>query len=59
MKIIQLENVNKILQRHIENYIACDEEARIMLDRKKRMTELLETVTSKISKTESAIAHLF
>lgn len=25
MKILQLENVNKALQKHIEEYISCDE----------------------------------
>ena len=51
MKILQLENVNKVLQKQIETYINCDEEARILLDRKQKMTELLQTIGSKLSKT--------
>lgn len=58
MKILQLENVNKALQKNIEEYIACDEQARYLLDRKQKMTEILQTVGVKLSKTESAIAHL-
>lgn len=30
-----------------------------MLDRKQKMSELLQTVGTKINKTESAIVHLF
>lgn len=58
MKILELESVNKTFQKQIETYINCDEEARILLDRKQKMTELLQSVGSKLSKTESAIAHL-
>lgn len=38
MKILQMEAVNKSMQKHIEEYIACDEEARMLLDRKQKMT---------------------
>lgn len=58
LKILQLESVNKVLQKQVENYINCDEEARIILDRKQKMSELLQTVSTKLNKTESAIAHL-
>lgn len=51
LKILQLESVNKVLQKQVENYINCDEEARIILDRKQKMSELLQTVTTKLSRT--------
>lgn len=38
MKILQMEAVNKSMQKHIEEYISCDEEARMLLDRKQKMT---------------------
>jgi hypothetical protein len=52
------ERVNKELQKEVENYIECDEEARGMLNRKEAMRGLLEQVTSKLHKTEEQIAHL-
>jgi hypothetical protein len=42
----------------VENYIACDEEVRSMLNRKEAMRGLLEEVCTKLSKTEEQIAHL-
>jgi len=58
LSILEYEKINKDLQQEVENYIACDEEARAMLNRKDSMRGLLEQVTSKLQKTEEQIAHL-
>jgi hypothetical protein len=52
MSILEYEKINKDLQQEVENYIACDEEARAMLNRKETMRSLLDQVTSKLQKTE-------
>ena len=41
LEIMELESVNKVLQQEIENYLCVDEQARLLLDRRKKMTELL------------------
>lgn len=51
LKVIELKKVNQTLQNQIQNYINCDEEARILLDRKDKMQELLRSVDSKLMKT--------
>lgn len=58
LSILEYERVNKDLQKEIENYIECDEEARSMLNRKDSMRSLLDQVTVKLQKTEEQIAHL-
>lgn len=58
LSILEYERVNKDLQREVENYIECDEEARSMLNRKEAMKNLLTQVSSKLHKTEEQIAHL-
>lgn len=58
LSILEYERVNKDLQREIENYIECDEEARHMLNRKEAMKSLLDQVSVKLQKTEEHIAHL-
>jgi chromosome segregation ATPase len=58
LSILEYEKINKDLQQEVENYIACDEEARAMLNRKDSMRGLLEQVTAKLQKTEEQIAHL-
>ena len=58
LSILEYERVNKDLQKEIENYIECDEEARNMLNRKEAMRGLLEQVATKLHKTEEQIAHL-
>lgn len=58
MSILEYERINKSLQKEVENYIACDEEVRSMLNRKEAMRGLLEEVSVKLSKTEEQIAHL-
>jgi hypothetical protein len=58
LSILEYERVNKDLQKEIENYIECDEEARNMLNRKETMRGLLEQVATKLHKTEEQIAHL-
>ena len=52
LSILEYEKINKDLQQEVENYIACDEEARAMLNRKEAMRNLLDQVTSKLQKTE-------
>lgn len=42
MSILEYEKINKELQREVENYIECDEEARSMLNRRDAMKNLLE-----------------
>lgn len=56
LKVIEHKKVNQALQNQIENYITCDEEARILLDRKDKMRQLLSTVDSKLMKTSEPIA---
>lgn len=51
MGILEYEKINKDLQQEVENYIACDEEARAMLNRKEAMRNLLDQVTSKLQRT--------
>ena len=58
LSILEYERVNKDLQKEIENYIECDEEARSMLNRKETMKTLLDQVSVKLQKTEEQIAHL-
>lgn len=58
LSILEYERVNKDLQKEIENYIECDEEARHMLNRKDAMRSLLDQVSVKLQKTEEQIAHL-
>lgn len=58
LSILEYERVNKNLQKEVENYIACDEEVRAMLNRKEHMKGLLEEVTTKLTRTEEQIAHL-
>jgi len=58
MSILEYEKINKELQKEVENYIECDEEARSMLNRKDAMRSLLDEVSSKLHKTEEQIAHL-
>lgn len=58
LSILEYERINKDLQKEIENYIECDEEARNMLNRKESMRGLLEQVAHKLHKTEEQIAHL-
>lgn len=43
--------MNKALQKNIETYIIYDEEARMLLDRRQKMTELLEDVSGKLIKS--------
>ena len=52
ISILEYEKVNKDLQKEVENYIACDEEARSLLNRKEAMRGLLEQVSAKLHKTE-------
>ena len=52
INILEYEKVNKDLQKEVENYIACDEEARSLLNRKEAMRGLLEQVSAKLHKTE-------
>ena len=42
MSILEYEKINKELQREVENYIECDEEARSMLNRREAMKNLLD-----------------
>lgn len=58
LSILEYERINKDLQKEIENYIECDEEARHMLNRKEAMRSLLDQVSVKLQKTEEQIAHL-
>ena len=58
LSILEYERINKDLQKEIENYIECDEEARHMLNRKEAMRSLLDQVGVKLQKTEEQIAHL-
>jgi chromosome segregation ATPase len=58
LSILEYERINKDLQKEIENYIECDEEARHMLNRKETMRSLLDQVSVKLQKTEEQIAHL-
>lgn len=58
LQILDYERVNKDLQKEVENYIACDEEARSLLNRKDNMRGLLENVSGRLSKTEEQISHL-
>lgn len=58
LQILEYERVNKDLQKEVENYMACDEEARALLNRKETMKGLLEQVAGRLSKTEEQIAHL-
>jgi hypothetical protein len=51
VNILEYERINKSLQKEVENYIACDEEVRSMLNRKEAMRGLLEEVSVKLSKT--------
>ena len=51
MSILEYEKINKELQREVENYIECDEEARSMLNRRDAMRNLLDEVSSKLHKT--------
>lgn len=41
LSILEYERINKDLQKEVENYIECDEEARSMLNRKEAMRGLL------------------
>jgi hypothetical protein len=41
LQIIEYEKINKELQREVEHYMQCDEEARNMLNRKDAMRGLL------------------
>ena len=52
LSILEYERVNKELQKEVENYIECDEEARSMLNRKDAMRNLLDQVSTKLHKTE-------
>lgn len=56
--IVEYEQLNKELQREIENYIVTDEKARNILNRKDQMKLLLEEVNIKLEKTGDQIAHL-
>lgn len=58
LQILEYERVNKDLQKEVENFIACDEEARSLLNRKDSMRGLLEQVAGRLAKTEEQIAHL-
>jgi hypothetical protein len=58
MTILEYERINKSLQKEVENFISCDEEARSILNRKEAMIGLLEEVTSKLAKSEEQISHL-
>lgn len=58
LNILEYERINKDLQKEVENYIACDEEARSLLNRKEAMRGLLDQVSTKLHKTEEQIAHL-
>lgn len=58
LSILEYERINKDLQKEVENYIACDEEARSLLNRKEAMRTLLQQVSTKLHKTEEQIAHL-
>jgi phage shock protein A len=58
LSILEYERVNKDLQKEVENYIACDEEARTLLNRKEVMKTLLQQVSIKLHKTEEQISHL-
>ena len=40
LSILEYEKINKDLQQEVENYIACDEEARAMLNRKEAMRNI-------------------
>lgn len=51
LSILEYERINKDLQKEIENYIECDEEARNMLNRKEAMRSLLDQVSVKLQKT--------
>ncbi len=46
------------MQREIEHYIQCDQEARNMLDRKLAMRNMLDTVSTKLGQTGANISHL-
>ena len=58
LQIIDFERANNEMKKEIENYIASDEEARSMLDRKTAMRNMLQTVTTRLGQTSSNIAHL-
>ena len=58
VEIMDLEAVNKTLQQHIEKYILADEQARVLLDRREKMKDLLTQVGTKLDTTGSSIAHL-
>lgn len=58
LEIMELESINKVLQQQIQNYLCVDEQARLLLDRRKKMTELLGNVSCKLEASGSSIAHL-
>ena len=55
---MELETINASLQKEVENYMSADEQARALLNRRKKMTELLNHVEGKLEATGSTIAHL-
>lgn len=58
LEIMDLENVNGALQHQIEKYLSADEQARLLLDRRQKMVQLLENVGTKLYATSSTISHL-
>lgn len=51
MSILEYEKINQELQREMQHFMECDEEARSMLNRKDAMKSLLDQVASKLHKT--------
>lgn len=58
VEVMEMEEVNKILQQQIEKYMFADEQARVLLDRRHKMKELLDQVGTKLEITGNPIAHL-
>lgn len=58
LQIIECEKTNSEMQTEVQHYMQYDEEARVMLDRKAAMKNMLDTVTTRLGQTGSHIAHL-
>ena len=57
-QILEYERVNQELQKEVEHYVQCDEEARSKLNRKDNIYNLLRDVANRLSKTGDVISHL-
>ena len=57
-QILEYERVNQELQKEVEHYIQCDEQARSKLNRKDNIHNLMRDVAVRLSKTGDVISHL-